>query len=125
MFCKLNILSKNKNKRIVVTAVLMAGLLMTASTSLAGDVGNTHGLRSITPMREMGSSQLNVNAADYFDIVGILNSIEGNQVIIGDRQLTLAPGVGTSGMSQYNTVGANLNGAGQVTALELVSDEPN
>jgi hypothetical protein len=111
-------------KWIVVTASLMASLL-TASTSLAGDAASAQGLRSITPIREGGSYQRNVNAADYFEIIGVLNSIDGNQVIIGDRQLTLAPGVGTHGMSQYNTVGANLNNAGQVTALELISDEPN
>ena len=122
MFCRINI--NRMGKWIVVTASLMAGLL-TASTSLAGDAGGAQGLRSITPIRERGSHQRNVNPADYFEIIGILNSIDGNQVLIGDRQLTLAPGVGTYGMSQYNTVGANLNNAGQVTALELISDEPN
>jgi hypothetical protein len=111
-------------KWIVVTAALMTSLL-TASTSLADDGDRTHGIRSITPIGERGSYQRNVNAADYFDIIGILNSVDGNQVIIGDRQLTLAPGVSTRGMSQYNTVGANVNNAGQVTALELISNEPN
>ena len=122
MFCKLNI--NRMGKWIVVTAALMTSLL-TASTSLADDGDRTHGIRSITPIGERGSYQRNVNAADYFDIIGILNSVDGSQVIIGDRQLTLAPGVSTRGMSQYNTVGANVNNAGQVTALELISNEPN
>lgn len=99
---------------LTVSSGQAAGLKKTGST-----------IRTITPMTEVSSHRADLNAADYFDIFGILNTIEGNRVTIGDRELTLAPGVGTSGMNQWNLVGANLNNAGEVVVLELVSDEPN
>lgn len=101
-------------------------IMMMASIGLAGEFGkSTSGIRNITPLSETGSHRSNANAVDHFDIVGRLNSIEGSRVTIGDRQLTLAPGVGTRGVNQHHLVGANLNGAGEVVVLELVSKEPN
>lgn len=110
---------------LAVMAVI-TGILMAAPAGMAADSRHSRNrLRTITPMTEMSSYNPDANAADYFDLIGILNSIDGNQVTIGDRQLTLAPGVGTTGMSQFNTVGANLNRAGEVVVLVLVADEPN
>jgi hypothetical protein len=112
--------------RLVFMIAVFIWFLMTASIGLAGESGKSNSvIRNITPLSEMGSHRSNANAADYFDLVGRLNGVEGNQVTIGDRQLTLAPGVGTHGMSQYNLVGAKLNGRGEVVALELISNEPN
>ena len=123
MSCNINRYSKFR--RYLVAGAVMA-ILMGASIGLAGESGKSTGvIRNITPLTEMGSHRINANAADYFDLVGRLNGVEGNQVTIGDRQLTLAPGVGTHGMSQYNLVGAKLNGRGEVVALELISNEPN
>lgn len=115
---------EKKGPILIATAALC--FLIAASTCLAagpGEVGST--IRTITPMTEVGSHPSNLNAADYFDLVGRLNKIEGNQATIGDRALTLAPGVSTSGVSQWNLVGANLNNAGEVVVLELVTDNPN
>jgi len=112
--------------RPVLMLAIISWLLMAASTSAAsGPKHSGTAIRTITPMTELSTFNPNVNAADYFDVVGILNSIDGNQVTIGDRQLTLAPGVSTYGLSQYNLVGANLDSAGRVVALELVSKKPN
>ena len=123
MSCKINRYSKFR--RFLVAGAVMA-ILMGASIALAGQSGkSTSIIRNITPLREISDHRTNLNAVDYFDIVGRLNGVEGKQVTIGDRQLTLAPGVGTYRMRQYNLVGAKLNGRGEVVALELVSDEPN
>ena len=105
---------------------IISALLMAASTgAAAGPKHSGKAIRTITPMTELSTYNVNVNAADYFDVVGVLNNIDGNQVTIGDRQLRLAPGVSTRGLSQFNLVGADLDSAGRVVALELVSDEPN
>lgn len=104
----------------------ITGLVITASTGLAAEPGKTSGkIRTITPMREVSIHRSNLNAQDYFDVVGVLNLIDGNRVTIGDRELTIAPGVRTSRINQYNLVGANLNKAGEIVVFELVSDDPN
>jgi len=81
-------------------------------------------IRSITSSESAGSP-VNVRAEDYFDIVGTLNLIESGRVIIGNTELQLAGGANTSGVKQYNQVGAHLNKKGEVTAIELISDIPN
>jgi hypothetical protein len=121
-----SVIKQIKKHRLVSMLAIVSWLLIVASTGAASgpkNSGNT--IRAITPITELSTFNSNINAADYFDIVGILNSLDGNQVTIGDRQLTLAPGVSTYGLSQYNLVGANLDSAGRVVALELVSEEPN
>jgi hypothetical protein len=81
-------------------------------------------IRSITPA-ESAASPVNVRAEDYFDIVGTLNLIESGRVVIGNTELRLAGRASTSGVSQYDQVGAQLNKKGEVTAIELISDLPH
>jgi len=90
---------------------------------LTADAGTK--IRPITPMGEMGGHRVNVSAEDYFDVVGILNLIESDRIIVGDRQLTIAPGMSFSRARQWNLVGVKLNRAGEVVAFEIISDEPN
>ena len=104
----------------MVGALAMAFIGLAADSAIAGN-----GIRKMTPMTEISRHQSNLSAWEYFDVVGLLNTIDGNQVIIGDRELNLASGVSTAGLNLWNLVGANLNDAGEVIALELVSDDPN
>lgn len=85
-------------------------------------------IRAITPVgetinyqRQAGSTQ----AEDYFDVIGILNLNESDRVIIGDHELPLSRGAKIRGVSQYDTVGARLNEAGEAVIVDLISDEPN
>ena len=120
---KINILGKYGQ---VFIPGAVAGLLMLASTGLAADTGRAaRAIRTITPMTEVSSHRSDLNPADYFDVLGRLNLIDGNRVTIGDRELTLAPGVRTSGIDQWNLVGAMLNNAGEIVVFELVSNDPN
>lgn len=82
-------------------------------------------IRQITPMLEMTNHQANVRATDYYDVVGTLNLIESDRMIIGDKELKIAPGVKISRSSQWNLVGAKLDKAGAVVVVETISDEPN
>jgi hypothetical protein len=81
-------------------------------------------IRSITPA-ESAASPIKFRAEDYFDIVGTLNRIEGSRVVIGNTELNLTGRANTSGVSQYDQVGAKLNKKGEVTAIELISDLPH
>ena len=81
-------------------------------------------IRSITSA-ESAAGPIKVRAEDYFDIVGTLNLIESSRVVIGNTDLRLAGGANTSGVSQYDQVGAQLNKKGEVTAIELISDLPH
>lgn len=81
-------------------------------------------IRSITAA-ESAVRPVNVRPEDNFDIVGTLNRIESNRVVIGNSKLRLASGASTSGVSQYDQVGAQLNQKGEVTAIELISDIPH
>lgn len=91
----------------------------------AADTGMS--IRTITPVGEGAnySRRVNVRVEDYFDVVGILNLIESDRVIIGDRELTLAGGAKTYRVELYNIVGAKLNSAGEAVVIDLISDEPN
>jgi len=118
--------AKNKKEGpVFMLAAIAVALVVVFIGSTAGPAIAGRDIHKIRPIGEMQSHGSNLRAWEYFDLVGILNSVNGNQVTIGDRQLTLAPGVGTSGMSQYNVVGANLNRAGEVVELELVSNDPS
>lgn len=101
--------------------ILVIGL-WTGSSCLAAE--RMSKIRSITSA-ESAASPLNVKAEDYFDIIGTLNLIEGSRVVIGNTDLQLAGGASTSGISQYDQVGAQLNKKGEVTAIELISDLPH
>ncbi len=90
---------------------------------LASETGSR--IQQITPMEEVGSYQANIRAEDYFDVVGTLDLVENDRVIIGNRELTIAPGVNTSQAQKWNLVGVQLNQAGEVVVFETVSDEPN
>ena len=82
-------------------------------------------IRQIRPYAESSAPDENIRAQHVFDLVGTLNAIDGNQITIGDRQLTLASTVSASGIAIWTEVGAKLNQAGEVVALEIVSDEPH
>jgi hypothetical protein len=58
-------------------------------------------------------------------VVGTLNAIDGNQITIADRQMTLAPTASASGIVKWTEVGVKLNKAGEVVVIEIVSDEPH
>jgi hypothetical protein len=66
-----------------------------------------------------------IQAGDYFDVIGTLNLLESDRVIIGDSELPLAPGAKIRGVRQYNTVGAKLNKTGEAVVVDLIFDEPN
>ena len=106
---------------------LMAWMVITAFWSTGGPLTAEAGqaIRQITPMREMTNHQVDVRAHDYFDVVGRLNLIENDRMIIGDRELKIAPGVNTSRSRQWNLVGAKLNQDGEVVVFETISDQPN
>ena len=82
-------------------------------------------IRQIRPYAESSVPDANVRAQHVFDVVGSLNAIDGNQITIGNRQLTLASTVSASGIAMWTEVGAKLNQAGMVVRLEIVSDEPH
>lgn len=116
----------NPNKIIapILLWVMVAGVGPT-SGALAAD--SAAGIRPITPLGETSSfrQRADIRPQDYFDVIGILNLMENDRVVIGDRELTLAPGVRTSRARQFNLVGAKLNRAGEVVVFDVISDEPN
>ena len=115
---------KTHGRFILLTAITIA--MMGAATEVAADGSRSRGkIRAITPMTEVGSHRSNLQAGDYFDVVGILNDVSGNRVTIGDRELTLAPGVRTSRANPYHVVGVKLNRAGEVVVFDLISDDPS
>jgi hypothetical protein len=115
---------------ILVIMIAVGGL---ANVGLAADDGyraqyratGKVTLRQIRPYVESSAPDDNIRAQHVFDLVGTLNMVDGNQVTIGNRQLTLASNVSASGIAIWTEVGAKLNQAGQVVALEIVSDEPH
>ena len=101
--------------------LLVIGLYPGAGCLAADQVSK---IRSI-PYSQLRERPANVRAVDHFNIVGTLNLIDSGRVIIGDTEINLARGVDTSGVSQYDEVGAHLNQQGEVVAIELVSDTPH
>jgi hypothetical protein len=81
-------------------------------------------IHQIKPL-ELNVPDATIRPQDVFDVVGTLNAIDDNQITIGDRQLSLASRVSASGIAKWTEVGAKLNTAGEVVALEIVSDEPH
>ncbi len=121
-------MSRKLNPIKMITPILLWAVVAgfgLASGAIAADYGS--GIRKISPMGETVnySRQADIRAEDYFDVVGILNRVENDRVIIGDRELILGPGVSTSLARQYNLVGAKLNRAGEVVVFDTISDEPN
>jgi len=105
--------------------VVITGIWL-ASSCLAEEISNADtAILNITPMTEGSTLNTDIRAEDYFDIVGTLNLIEGSRVIVNDRELKIASGVGTSRVRQWNLVGIKLNTAGEVMVFEKLSDEPH
>ena len=123
-------------KSINTVAGCLAGMLIAggwlAPVGLAADYGilmkrtGTAGvaIRQIRPF-EMAAPDATIRPQDVFDVVGTLNAIDGNQITIADRRLTLAPMVSASGIAKWTQVGVMLNPAGEVAVIEIVSDEPH
>jgi hypothetical protein len=82
-------------------------------------------IRQIRSYAEYGAPADNVRAQHVFDVVGTLYAVDGNQITIGNRQLTLGSTVSASGIALWTEVGAKLNQTGEVVRLEIVSDEPH
>ena len=121
------IMKKNAYSRMVRWTLMtgIAGLFMVPAC-LAGQTGKAiPAIRTITPVTESNASHTNIRAENAFDVVGRLNLIKSNQVVIGNRKLTVKPGLSFSGVGRYNLVGATLDEHGNVVALEKISDEPN
>jgi hypothetical protein len=117
----------NKLKTAVrcLLGLMIAGSLL-APAAMAADAGVGTAIMLIRPIRsygESGGSDTTIRPQDVFDVVGTLNAIEGNQITIGDRQMTLASNVSASGIVKWTEVGVKLNTAGEVAVIEIVSDE--
>ncbi|BBO67494.1 hypothetical protein DSCA_14240 [Desulfosarcina alkanivorans] len=111
-----------KTVTFCLIGVVVAGTWM-VSGCLAADKGVS--IRSITPILELNSPEANIRAQDYFDVVGTLNLVESDRIIIGDRVLSLSSGVKASGIQKWDHVGAKLNPAGEVVSLVKLTDEPH
>jgi hypothetical protein len=109
---------------VVFLWVAAAGFWLAPGTIAAESGG---GIRKITSMGETKSyqQQAHFRAEAYFDVIGILNLIESDRVVIGDRELSLAPGVKNSRARQYDLVGAKLNNTGAAVVIDVISNEPN
>ncbi|MBR9985282.1 MAG: hypothetical protein KFF68_05170 [Desulfosarcina sp.] len=123
-------------KSINTVAGCLVGILIAggwlATAGLAADKGirmqktGTAGtaIRQIRPF-EMAAPDASIRPQDVFDVVGTLNAIDGNQITIADRQLTLTSTATASGIAKWTMVGVKLNAAGEVAVIEIVSDEPH
>lgn len=121
-------------KRIVrhLAVMVVAGLLAATVGSAAEKKVHLRfapmkkvAIRNIQPVGEGSYTDGNVRPEQVFDVVGSLNAVDGNQIVIGDRSLTLASGVNAGGIAKWSQVGAKLDHAGQVARLEIISDEPH
>lgn len=124
-------------KSIKTVAGCLIGMLIAggwlATAGLAADNGirmNNTGtanvaIRQIRHVRETSDPDATIRSRDVFDVVGTLNAIDGNQITIADRHLTLAPNVSASGVAKWAEVGVKLNAAGEVAVIDIVSDEPH
>ena len=125
-------------KSIKTVAGCLIGILIAggwlATAGMAADKGirtkktGTANVVAIRQMRHFPESSVpdaTIRPQDVFDVVGTLNAIDGNQITIADRQLSLAPTVSASGIAKWAEVGVKLNPAGEVAVIEIVSDEPH
>ncbi|MGB9499059.1 MAG: hypothetical protein ACKVE4_04775 [Dissulfuribacterales bacterium] len=62
------------------------------------------------------------NAEDFFDVVGEVNLIEDERIVVGDLEFKIAPGVHMSGIKRWSHVGLRFNKAGEVTACEKLKN---
>ena len=107
--------------------ILIAGGLLAPMGLAADNSSDTTNvtIRQIRHVRESSVPDATIRPHDVFDVVGTLNAIDGNQITIADRQLTLTSTASTSGIAKWAEVGVKLNPAGEVAVIEIVSDEPH
>lgn len=103
----------------------LLGMAVAGSWMVSGCLAADNGMsiRRITPIIELNAPAADIRAEDYFDVVGTLNLIESDRLIIGDRALSLSSTVKASGIKKWDHVGAKLNSAGEVVALVKLTDE--
>jgi len=111
----------------LIGILIAGGWLATAGLAAdTGEIGTENmAIRQIRHVRETSDPDATIRSQDVFDVVGTLNAIDGNQITIADRHLTLAPTVSASGIAKWAEVGVKLNPAGEVAVIEIVSDEPH
>jgi hypothetical protein len=119
--------NKSNPMKIILPVLILAAAAGFWLPAEAGAADTGQSIRTITPVGEGAnySSRVNMRAEDYFDVVGILNLIESDRVVIGDRELTLTGSAKTYRVELYNEVGAKLNSDGEAVVIDLISDEPN
>jgi hypothetical protein len=112
--------------------MILPVLLWAATAALwlpsgAGAADSGWSIRTITPVGETADYRGHARIAveDTFDVIGLLNRNESDRVIIGDRELLLAPGAKIYRVSLNNLVGAKLNEAGEAVVVDLISDAPH
>lgn len=110
----------------LVGILIAGGWLATAGWAADDGTATTNvAIRQIRHVRESSVPDATIRPQEVFDVVGTLNAIDGNQITIADRQLTLASTVSASGIAKWTEVGVKLNKAGEVVVIEIVSDEPH
>lgn len=108
----------------LIGLMIVGAFLAHASVAADFDGGGDATIRELQPFG-LRSATETVRSQNVYDLVGNLNAIDGNQITIGNRQLTLDSGVSASGIAIWTEVGVNFNNAGQVSAIEIVSSEPH
>jgi hypothetical protein len=118
----------NAHKPMILFIVSMAIIgILTLPGSAAAKSGNagTAAIHDITPMTEIGAHRVNIDAEDYFDIVGILNVLENDRIVVGNDELKPASGLNTAHVALSNTVGVKINRSGEVVKIETIYDDPH
>lgn len=105
--------------------IAVAGILG-ASDCLAAEVGKTAGtIRKITPMRSIGTHRANDQAEGDFDIIGILNQLESDRIVVGNNEMKPVSGLRTGDVKLSNMVGVKLNSSGKVVKIEVIYNDPH
>jgi hypothetical protein len=118
----------NSHKPMILCLVWIAVIgILTLPGSAAAESGNAGtAIRDITPMTEIGAHGANMkNPEDYFDIVGILNVLENDRIVVGNSELKPASGLKTSHMELSNIVGVKVNKSGEVVKIETIYNDPH
>lgn len=98
---------------------------LTADYTLGVKQHSTHkvAIRNISPVRDRGNPDSNLRPEQVFDVVGSLNSVDGNRIVIGDKELFTASDVSAQGIAISSQVGAKLNKNGQIVSIEKITDD--
>lgn len=117
----------NVHKPMILCFVWIAifSILALPGGAAAGSGNAGTAIRDITPMTEIGAHRVNMNAEDYFDIVGILNVLENDRIVVGNDELRPASGLNTAHVALSNIVGVKLNRSGKVVRIETIHDDPH